>query len=108
MGHDEGTGISDAARYERAKERERKKVAWEAIVEEVKIIVSDLVQVVTEEECKLLCTEQIEIGLQYVKVSGVASPNLMPGHRLGSPQHASPNYINLIHTYTCPFSYEHQ
>ena len=32
--------------------RELKKVAWEAIIEEVKIIVSDLVQVVTEEECK--------------------------------------------------------
>ena len=34
---------------------------------------SDLVQVVTEEECKLLCTEQIEIGLQYVKVNPVTS-----------------------------------
>ena len=53
--------------------RERKKVAWEAIIEEVKIIVSDLVQVVTEEECQLLCAEQIEIGLQYVKVNAVTS-----------------------------------
>ena len=33
----------------------------------------DLVQVVIEEECKLLCTEQIEIGLQYVKVNAVTS-----------------------------------
>ena len=69
MGHSKGTGSShDAARYERGKERERKKVAWEAIVEEVKIIVTDLVEVVTEEECTRLCAEQIEIGLQYVKV----------------------------------------
>ena len=35
MGHDKGTGSSDAARYERAKKRERMKVAWEAIIEEV-------------------------------------------------------------------------
>ena len=47
--------------------RERKKVVWEAIIEEVKIIVSDLVQVVTEEECKLLCAEQIEIGLKLMQ-----------------------------------------
>ena len=73
MGHDKGTGSSEAARYERAKEREQKKVAWEAIIEEVKIIVSDLVQAVTEEECQLLCAEQIEIGLQYVKVNAVTS-----------------------------------
>ena len=73
MGHDKGTGSSDAARYERAKERERKKMAWEAIIEEVKIIVSDLVQAVTEEESQLLCAEQIEIGLQYVKVNAVTS-----------------------------------
>ena len=48
-------------------------MAWEAIIEGVKIIVSDLVQVVTEEECQLLCAEQIEIGLQYVKVNAVTS-----------------------------------
>jgi len=48
MGHNQGADSShDEARYERAKERERKKAAWEAIVEEVKIIVSDLVQVVS-------------------------------------------------------------
>ena len=65
MGHNKVTAANDAeitARYERAKDRERKKAVWEEIVEQIGIIVSNLAEMVAVEECMLICVEQIKIG----------------------------------------------
>ena len=71
MGHSKVTAANDAeitARYERAKDRERKKAVWEEIVEWIEIIVSDLAEMLAVEECMLICAEQIKIGREYVNV----------------------------------------
>ena len=58
--------------------KELRKAAWEEIVEQVHIIVSDSIESVEEcrlicteqidiGECRLICTEQIDIGREYVK-----------------------------------------
>ena len=71
MGHGKVTAANDAeitARYERAKDRERKKAVWEEIVQQIQIIVFGLAEMVAVEECMQICAEQIKIGREYVNV----------------------------------------
>jgi len=60
----------NVARYERLKKREQKKAVYEEMVEEVPIIVAQLIEEVTAEECQLISAEQVKIASEYVSVNG--------------------------------------
>ena len=55
-------------RYERAAERGRKRKVFEEMVNELPGIVSELVDEIVSEEAELIPSEEVQIGMQYVKV----------------------------------------
>ena len=57
----------NVARFERAVERSKRQNNIENMVEQLPSIVADLLDLAVQEECRLICTEQIKIGREYVK-----------------------------------------
>ena len=85
LGHKKGTVPSgsgenrgeNVARYQKLKNRERKKAMYEGLVEQVPVLVTNLIEMVAAKECQLICAEQIElikIASEYVSTSGVVGP----------------------------------
>ena len=56
-------------RYERSTERARRRNAYEDMMKETPVVVSQLMEEIIIEESRVIATEQLEIGMQYVKVA---------------------------------------
>ena len=56
-------------RYERSTERARRRNAYEDMMKETPVVVSQLMEEIIIEESRIIATEQLEIGMQYVKVA---------------------------------------
>ena len=55
-------------RYERLVQRERRKDAFEAMLKEVPVIVSQLIDEIVTKETGFIASQEIEFGKQYVKI----------------------------------------
>ena len=56
-------------RYERSTERARRRNAYEDMMKETPVFVSQLMEEIIIEESRVIAAEQLEIGMQYVKVA---------------------------------------
>ena len=56
-------------RYERSAERARRRNAYEDMMKETPVVVSQLMEEIIIEESRVIAAEQLEIGMQYVKVA---------------------------------------
>ena len=57
----------DVERYERITERVRRRNAYEDLMEQAPLVVSQLVEEVITEESKVITTKELEIGREYIK-----------------------------------------
>ena len=69
VGHEKRATVArddSVARYERATERNRKRIVLEDMLQQVPVIISDLIDALIEEESILIAAEQIKIGKEYI------------------------------------------
>ena len=73
LGHTKSSSVQEenvavsVARFERAVERSKRRDTIENMVEQLPSVVADLLDLIVQEECRLICAEQIKIGREYVK-----------------------------------------
>ena len=58
-------------RYERSTEGARRRNAYEDMIKKTPVVVSQLMEEIIIEESRVIAAEQLEIGMQYVKVAAV-------------------------------------
>ena len=74
LGHTKSSSVQEenvavsVARFERALERNRRRDTVETMVQQVPSIVVHLLDLAVEEECRLICAEQIKIAREYIKL----------------------------------------
>jgi len=64
LGHEKRAAVmrdDGVARYERTKERNRKRIVLKDMLQQVPVIMSDLIDAAVEEESMLIAAEQIKI-----------------------------------------------
>ena len=73
LGHTKSSSVQEedvatsVARFERAVERNRRRDTIEEMMQQLPSVVANLLDLVIEEECRLICAEQIKIGREYIK-----------------------------------------
>ena len=59
----------EVERYKRSAERARRRNAYEDMMKETPVVVSQFMEEIITEGSRVIATEQLEIGMQYVKVA---------------------------------------
>ena len=64
----EETVAASVARFKRALERSKRRNTIERMIEQLPSVVADLLDLAVQEECRLICVEQVKIGREYIKI----------------------------------------
>ena len=73
LGHMKSSSLQEekvttsVARFERVAERSKRRDTIENMTEQLPSIVAELLDLSIQEECRLICTEQIKIGREYIR-----------------------------------------
>ena len=73
LGHTKSNSVQEeniatsVARFERVAERSKRRETIDNMIEQLPSIVADLLDLAIQEECRLICAEQIKIGREYIR-----------------------------------------
>ena len=79
-------------RHERAKEREMKRNLLQEMLQFIPIVAVQLIKEVVMKETKLIALEQIEIGMQYIKIESPVYTNMAASGKLH-------NFVHMMKTF---------